>query len=187
MMKRIAALASVFFVLGLFVSFAGVAHAAGKTMDVEIFTLTTENATGLGKSLGKVTLVETPDGLVIRPMIKGLPPGSHGFHVHVNPDLGPVEKDGKLVAGLKAGGHYDPKNTGKHLGPYDDMGHLGDLPVLFVAKDGSTPVAVLAPRIKSLDMIMNRSLMIHVHGDNYSDTPKALGGGGPRLAGGIIK
>ncbi len=184
-MKRIVGLFALLLVVSLAVSFT--ANAAGKSMDVEVFILTTENASGLGKSVGKVTFVETPDGLIIRPNIKGLPPGSHGFHIHTNPDLGPVEKDGKLVAGLKAGGHYDPKDTKMHLGPYDDMGHLGDLPVLFVAKDGSTPVASLAPRIKSLDMIKNRSLMIHVHGDNYSDKPAALGGGGARLAGGIIK
>ncbi len=186
-MKRIFGLFSLLLVFGLVVSFASTAQAAGKSMDVEVFELTTENPSGLGKSLGKVTFVETPDGLIIRPMLKGLPPGSHGFHIHENPDLGPVEKDGKLVAGLKAGGHYDPKMTKMHLGPYDDAGHLGDLPILFVAKDGTTPVASLAPRIKSLDMIKNRSLMIHVHGDNYSDKPKTLGGGGPRLAGGIIK
>lgn len=27
-----------------------------------------------------------------------------------------------------AGGHLDPEKTGKHLGPYNDKGHLGDLP-----------------------------------------------------------
>ncbi len=175
-------------VLGLFVASVSPAHAEkAKSLDVEVFLLTTENASGLGASVGTVTFVESPYGLIIQPNLKGLPAGQHGFHIHVNPALHPMEKDGKKVAGLGAGGHYDPANTGKHLGPYDSQGHLGDLPVLFVEKDGSTPVASLAPRIKSLDEIKNRSLMIHFHGDNYSDTPKSLGGGGARLAGGIIK
>ncbi|MRR17699.1 MAG: superoxide dismutase [Cu-Zn] SodC1, partial [Deltaproteobacteria bacterium] len=31
------------------------------------------------------------------------------------------------------------------------------------------------------------SLMIHVGGDNYSDVPEKLGGGGGRLACGVVK
>ena len=32
-----------------------------------------------------------------------------------------------------------------------------------------------------------KSLMIHEGGDNYSDTPKPLGGGGTRIACGVVK
>ena len=32
-----------------------------------------------------------------------------------------------------------------------------------------------------------KSLMIHEGGDNYSDTPKPLGGGGARIACGVVK
>ncbi len=185
-MKRIVTvLCSLLLVLGMFTSFALAAE--GKSLEVEVFMLTTENASGLGKAVGTVTFTETPEGLIITPKLTGLPAGQHGFHIHENPSLGPVEKEGKLVAGLQAGGHYDPQKTGKHMGPYDASGHLGDLPVLFVDQDGTTPVSSFAPRITSLETIKNRSLMIHFHGDNYSDTPKSLGGGGARLAGGIIK
>jgi Cu-Zn family superoxide dismutase len=34
---------------------------------------------------------------------------------------------------------------------------------------------------------MNRSLMIHAGGDNYADQPAPLGGGGTRVACGVIK
>lgn len=56
-------------------------------------------------------------------------------------------KDGKAVAALAAGGHFDPQKTGKHLGPYAD-GHLGDLPPIYVTADGMANYPVLAPRLK---------------------------------------
>jgi Cu-Zn family superoxide dismutase len=45
---------------------------------------------------------------------------------------------------------------------------------------------VLAPRLKVAD-IKGRSLMIHAGGDNYSDLPVKLGGGGARIACGVIR
>jgi len=54
-----------------------------------------------------------------------------------------------------------------------------------VASDGSASNAVLAPRLKLADAI-NRSLMVHAGGDNHSDHPAPLGGGGARLACGVF-
>jgi len=47
-------------------------------------------------------------------------------------------------------------------------------------------MSLLAPRLQLTDLA-GRSLMIHAGGDNYSDTPAALGGGGPRAACGVVK
>jgi Cu-Zn family superoxide dismutase len=94
-------------------------------------------------------------------------------------------KDSKQVPGLAAGGHYDPANAGKHEGP-EGKGHLGDLPALTVGADGTASTAVTAPRLKMAD-IKGRSLMIHAGGDNYSDQPAPLGGGGARVACGVVK
>ena len=88
------------------------------------------------------------------------------------------------MPGLAAGGHYDPANTGKHLGP-DGNGHLGDLPVLHVAADGTASRDSYAPRLKTTDL-EGRSIMIHAGGDTYSDTPAPLGGGGARAACGVV-
>jgi Cu-Zn family superoxide dismutase len=139
---------------------------------------------GMGDQLGTVKAEDTAYGVLFTPALKGLAPGVHGFHVHENGDCGPAEKDGKMVPGLAAGGHFDPGKTGKHLGPYAD-GHLGDLPPLYVMADGSANVPVLAPRLKVKDLA-GRSLMIHAGGDNFSDHPHALGGGGARMACGVI-
>ncbi|HYM47534.1 MAG TPA: superoxide dismutase [Cu-Zn] SodC, partial [Burkholderiaceae bacterium] len=117
--------------------------------------------------------------------LKGLAPGEHGFHMHEKGDCGPMEKDGKKTAGLAAGGHFDPHATARHEGPAG-QGHVGDLPLLVVDKDGNAKGQIVAPRLKLAD-VKGRALMIHEGGDNYSDNPKPLGGGGARIACGVIK
>jgi superoxide dismutase, Cu-Zn family len=140
---------------------------------------------GVGKIIGIIKLTDSEQGLVITPDLAELPPGERGFHVHENPSCATLEKDGKKVAGLGAGGHYDPAHSGKHEGP-QGAGHSGDLPALVVAADGSATQAITAPRLKIADVI-NRALIIHAGSDNYSDDPKPLGGGGARIACGIIE
>ncbi|EAA2980419.1 superoxide dismutase [Cu-Zn] [Salmonella enterica subsp. diarizonae] len=176
MKKRISVLAFA----GLFV--AGVASAASmKIMMNEALP------TGTGKALGEITVTETPYGLLFQPHLSGLVPGIHGFHVHTNPNCLPGLENGKEVPALQAGGHLDPEKTGRHLGPYNDKGHLGDLPGLVVNADGTATYELLAPRLKSLSELKGHSLMIHAGGDNYSDTPAKLGGGGARFACGVVE
>jgi Cu-Zn family superoxide dismutase len=140
--------------------------------------------TGQGVQIGHVTAEDTPYGLLLTASIEGLTPGQHGFHIHQNPDCRAKDKGGRMVPGLAAGVHYDPANTGKHLGPYQE-GHLGDLPILWVDSEGKANTPMLAPRVKVSDL-MGRSLMIHAGGDNYSDVPRKLGGGGARAACGVV-
>lgn len=140
---------------------------------------------GIGHSIGVVTISETDKGLEFSPDLKTLPPGEHGFHVHANGSCEPALKEGKPSAAEAAGGHLDPEHTGKHMGP-EGVGHLGDLPVLVVNNDGVATEPVTAPRLKKLDEVKGKALMIHVDGDNMSDQPKPLGGGGARYACGVI-
>lgn len=140
---------------------------------------------GPGASVGTITITEGADGARFMLDLHGLPPGPHGFHVHGNPSCAPGEKDGKPVPAGAAGGHLDPDNTGMHMGPMGG-GHLGDLPLITVNADGTAKGVLTAPRIKTLDPLKGRSLMIHAGGDNYSDQPAPLGGGGSRLACGVI-
>lgn len=140
--------------------------------------------TGPGAPVGFVTARDTAKGLELTPNLSGLPEGAHGFHVHQKADCGPGRKDGRPVAGLAAGGHLDPANTGRHEGP-EGAGHLGDLPVLVVNDLGEAKNPLYAPRLKTTD-IRGFALMIHAGGDNYSDKPRPLGGGGAWIACGII-
>ena len=143
------------------------------------------NSSGPGQAIVTMTISSSPYGTIFTPDLNGLSPGLHGFHVHENPTCDSKEKDGQLVPGLAAGGHYDPAGTKKHQGPYAE-GHLGDLPALYVDASGKATHPVLAPRIKISDL-KGRSLMIHAGGDNYSDYPEKLGGGGARIACGVVE
>jgi Cu-Zn family superoxide dismutase len=160
---------------------AGASFAAHADIVVPM-TLVDEN--GIGAAVGTVTITESGYGLVFTPSLAQLQPGLHGFHVHEKPSCAPGEKDGKKVPALGAGGHYDPKASGKHSLPWGD-GHLGDLPALYVDPQGNATYPVLAPRLKVAD-VHGRSLMVHVGGDNHDDHPAPLGGGGLRYACGLI-
>jgi Cu-Zn family superoxide dismutase len=142
------------------------------------------NPDGIGRDIGTITIRDSGYGLILTPDLGDLTPGAHGFHVHQNADCGPAKQDERSVAGLAAGGHLDPMTTDKHTGPYGS-GHFGDLPVLVVGADGRATLPVLAPRLKMEDL-SGHTLMIHAGGDNYSDEPAKLGGGGARVACGVV-
>ena len=141
------------------------------------------SANGIGASVGTVTLQDSPVGLIIQTNLTNLPMGPHGFHVHEKGSCEPAEKDGKMVAALAAGGHYNPTQVEHHGTPL--TGHMGDLPVLNVNSAGQSQLKLIAPRLKLAD-IQGHALMIHAGSDNYSDQPKPLGGGGERIACGVI-
>lgn len=170
-----------FIIIVAIVLFASSVAWAGE-LTVEMF-LTMPS--GSGQTVGTITVKDTPYGALFTPDLTGLTPGLHGFHVHENATCGPKEKDGAMVPGLAAGGHYDPAGTGRHEGPYGE-GHLGDLPPLYVDGSGQATHPVLAPRLKTADL-KGRSLMIHAGGDNYADQPAKLGGGGARMACGVVR
>ena len=159
------------------------AHAVSHGAEI-VVTMNAATAGGTGASAGTVRIVETPYGLAFYPTLAGLPPGLHGFHVHEKPSCAPGEVNGAMAAAIGAGGHLDPAGTKKHGEPWGD-GHLGDLPPLYVAADGSASSPVLAPRLKLAD-VADRALMVHAGGDNHADHPAPLGGGGPRIVCGVI-
>ena len=166
-------------VSAIFIGVTSSAYAASTTV-----TINTIDANGVGKKIGTIELSDTNEGLRITPQLTELPPGDHGFHIHVNPNCGPGSgPNGQPAAGMAAGGHYDPANTGKHLGPQGE-GHKGDMPVLTVDASGKATKAVTAPHLTVSD-VKGRSIMIHAGGDNYSDQPAPLGGGRARIACGV--
>ena len=140
---------------------------------------------GVGKEVGRITASDSKYGLVLTPALHGLAPGMHGFHVHQNGSCEAKEQGGKMVPALAAGGHLDPAGTNRHGEPWGD-GHLGDLPPLYVDSAGNATQPVLAPRLKVADLA-GRSVVVHAGGDNHADHPAPLGGGGARVACGVVR
>lgn len=150
---------------------------------IQTVTVNAVSAQGVGKKIGTISFQDGPQGLIVSPQLTELSPGFHGFHIHEKGSCEAAEKDGKMGAALAAGGHFNPNQAPNHGTPND--GHLGDLPVLNVDTKGEAKTAVVAPRLKLAD-IQSLAVMVHAGGDNYADQPKPLGGGGDRVACGVI-
>ncbi len=170
-----------YLVIGL-MSFTICANAYAEQVKATVYNLT-EN--GQGDEVGTILFQDTKDGLQVRQNFYNLPAGPHGIHVHENGSCDSSISQGKTVLGGAAGSHYDPNHTGKHLGPNAE-GHKGDLPVLMVGDDGKVDEVFYLQGVAAFNF-KGRSIIIHAGGDNYKDTPEALGGGGARIACGLIQ
>lgn len=132
------------------------------------------SADGVGRKIGFIQARNTrisvgtreEVALILSPHLEDLPPGPHAFHVHSNPNCGPSEQDGKVVPGLAAGPHLFLKGTGHEAG-ITYLSHLGNLPNLVVATDGTAKQEIAVPRL-TLDDIRGRSIIIHASQDDVS-------------------
>ena len=136
-----------------------------------------------GKSVGSVSLDQTPNGVLLTAMLKNLPAGTHAFHVHAV---------GKCEAPFKsAKGHYNP--GGKKHGILSEGGiHAGDMPNVHVPSNGVLTVEVLNPNItlakgkpNSVFDTDGSAIVMHMKGDDYKSQPS--GAAGSRIACGVIK
>lgn len=164
---------------GLMTSFG--ALAADKPVAATAKTRTVELKDAKGKSVGKVTVEQTPHGLLLHGDLSGLPEGEHAFHVHMV---------GKCEAPFKtAGDHFNP--TGKHHGMKDPGGmHAGDMPNVVVPASGAVKFEVLAPNL-TLDAGPNSvldadgsAIVLHAKADDYASQP--AGAAGDRIACGVL-
>lgn len=171
---------------GLVLAVAVAAMSAFAADDAITVKMNEIDAAGKVTAIGTVTLTKNDYGVLLSPNLTGLPAGVHGFHVHEKADCANTAVDGKVMVAGAAGGHWDPEHSAEHDGPFSNKGHRGDLPVIYVAADGTAVTPVLAPKIKSLAELHGLALMIHAGGDNHSDHPAKFGGGGSRIACGVI-
>lgn len=124
------------------------------------------------ETMGTINCSNHTFGLLCKIKIKHIKPGAHGIHIHAINSC--------KNKGMAALGHLQTANQ-QHMGPYEPKSHLGDLPEIFADKNGNITSVILAPRL-NVKAITNKSIIIHEFGDNYSDSPQPLGGGGARIA-----
>lgn len=155
---------------------AGDAVAAGGTASAEIKLAN-------GNSAGTVTLTEMAAGVLLKIDLKGLPPGTHGFHVH---EAGKCEGDF-----ASAGAIYNPLGA-KHGFVNDEGPMAGDLPNIVAGPDGTARAEMMTAYLhlnrdgdESLFDADGSALVIYDKPDDYQTDPE--GGGDARIGCGIIK
>jgi Cu-Zn family superoxide dismutase len=150
--------------------------AAGKTARAEL-------KNGEGKAIGRLTLEQTPNGVLLRGSLEGLPPGEHAMHIH---EVGKCEAPDFT----SAGGHFAPGH-GAHGFKSAKGPHAGDLPNVHVPGSGRLEVDVFVPRVSLDGGTANlldgdgAAIVIHARADDYRTDP--AGDAGDRIACGEIK
>jgi superoxide dismutase, Cu-Zn family len=128
-----------------------------------------------GAAMGTATIVAGPRGrTTLLVSVSGLTPGTHGIHLHA---IGKCEAP-KFTS---AGGHLNP--AGKQHGMENPAGsHLGDLPNLDVAADGTAtlshqidiPARALQSQVFDAD---GTAIVVHAGPDDYRTDPSGNSGG----------
>ena len=116
-----------------------------------------------GSKLGRVTLRQHGDLIVVTGVARSLTPGFHGFHIHA---IGLCEANAASGPFATAGGHY----TGGHPNHGD---HAGDMPSLLVTDSGRAYTQFLTDRFTLADLRVADGSAVMVHGgrDNFANIP----------------
>lgn len=128
-----------------------------------------------GSKLGRVTLRQQGNLIVVTGLVRSLTPGFHGFHIHA---IGLCEADAAGGPFATAGGHY----TGGHPNHGD---HAGDMPSLLVTNEGKAYTQFLTDRFTLADLRDADGSAVMVHGgrDNFANIPLRYFTGTPPTAG----
>jgi Cu-Zn family superoxide dismutase len=157
------------------------ASAMAQTSPVAVGTTEVALVNDAGKNVGTTLIREGADGLVLTVEVDGLTPGWHGLHVHA---VGACDDHADHFK--KAGSHLADADE-KHGFLSAEGPHKGDLPNIWVHKDGSAKVDIYTEELdmKDLKDADGSALMIHAGADDYKTDPS--GSSGDRLACGVIK
>ena len=136
-----------------------------------------------GQVVGSATFRDAAGGVIVNVEVNAMSPGLHAVHVHA---VGKCEGP----AFTSAGGHFNPAQR-KHGLKSPDGPHAGDLPNMYVAKDGSGRFEALTDQIAlksgepaSILDSDGSALVIHAGVDDYTTDP--TGNAGDRAACGVI-
>ena len=129
---------------------------------------------------GLVSFAQLEEALQIDAELRGLSPGPHALHLHVNGDCSAPDAS-------SAGGHFSPADA-PHGSPSDAPGehHAGDLGNVTASADGT---ASLVHEDAELTLVgdfgvVGRSVIVHRGADDFETQPG--GDAGERIACGVI-
>ncbi len=147
-----------------------------------------------GRLVGRITLRQAGELVVVRGFAQSLTPGFHGFHIHTT---GLCEAGAAAGPFTTAGGHFTAGATA-----HGD--HAGDMPSLLVTQDGRAYAEFITDRFTLADLLDadGSAVMVHDGRDNFANIPPrylssgvagpdaatlATGDAGTRAACGVIE
>ena len=131
-----------------------------------------------GNPTGSAVLTETVNGVLVDANLRGLEIGWHGFHIHERAQC-------KTPDFKSAGGHFAPKDS-EHGFLVAKGPHAGDMPNVFVGKDGTARVQHLLEDVslhEGKNALLDKdgsAIVVHSGADDYRSQPS--GDAGSRLA-----
>ncbi len=135
-----------------------------------------------GATLARATLSQAGDAVQVRLEAAGLPAGTYGAHVHMTGRCDAPDFD-------SAGGHWNPTEH-QHGRDNPEGAHLGDLPNLIVAADGSGAITfdIAGATLRGGDNAVldedGAAVIVHADPDDYRTDPS--GNSGARIACGVV-
>jgi Cu-Zn family superoxide dismutase len=152
----------------------GCAHSRGQ------MAMATLSSTSNSTASGTIHFVEIGEGEVeVQADLTGVPPGTHGFHVHDKTECG--------ADGMAAGGHYNPTSA-PHGAPDAVSHHAGDFGNVTADAKGevharfTTHSITVAPGAMS---VVGHAVVLHAGTDDLTTQP--TGNSGARIACGIVQ
>ena len=128
---------------------------------------------------GTITFTEERGGVRVVADVRGLSPGSHGFHVHDKGDCSAPDAQ-------SAGGHFNPDGA-PHAGPDAAQRHAGDLGNIIADASGHGRLDRVDRQLTfdGPHAILGHAVIVHAKADDLKSQP--AGDAGARVACGVIK
>lgn len=161
-------------------TFAAAAAALSLATGALAQPLTGEFKNAEGRTVGAVSVVQAPKGVLLKVEASGLAPGWHGLHFHEKGDCSKSDF-------TSAGGHVHSATPVVHGLLNPAANDKGDLPNIAAGADGKAMAEAFSTLV-SLDDLRDAdgsAVIIHAAADDHTSQP--IGGAGARVACAVLR